>query len=634
MQSDSHPEPAASSSQERVARSPGRLAVPSTVIGWIRGAFLRYIKDGDQAWLLLLALVLGAIMGAVSALFRYLIIVSHHVFFEASQGSGRLLMPIVNTPWLLLLQALLPAIGGLIVGYVIYRVLKLHSGHGVPNVMKAVATGNVNLAPSMAIKSWSSILTLTSGGSVGPEGPIIEIGSVTGSLVGRYGQVARDRVATLIGCGAASGIAAVFGAPIGGVFLALELILRDFAVKAFAPVVLAAVTASVTSEAILPNSSVFTSLPPETIATIEPTVLQITLFAFLGFLCGLVSGLFVYTLYRTHDIFSSIKLPMWIKPAIGGLGVGLVGLAFPTVIGEGYAYVNQSILSGAAQDGSVAEATYATAFVFLAIALVKILSTSLTLGSGGTGGAFAPAMVTGASVGAGFGVYCNIVFPGAVPAVPVFALIGMAGCVGSALNLPIAGMLIIYEVSGGSYRLVLPLMVCVAVSSVISGFLRQGSVYTLSLLRDGFDVEEHMRRKSDPMHVTPVRSVMKRDFIKLRSDDNLERILNVFSQSSDDSFAVVDERDNLVGVISASDLRGLFNLGDIGEAIIAADAADTSPRVLYPESPVGEAIAIFSTSDVTGIPVLSSRTSRRIVGLVSRGDVLQAYRKPGDEKPL
>jgi CIC family chloride channel protein len=600
------------------------------LISIVRGLVLRYVKDGEQAWLMLLSVVVGLIVGCVSALFRYLIRLSHHLFFEATHGSENLLLPVGNVPAMLFVRALLPAAGGLIVGYVIYKVLNLKGSHGVPSVMKAVATGKVNLAPSMMIKSWSAIITITSGGSVGQEGSSIEIGSVFGSLVGQAGQIPKDRVATLIGCGAAGGIAGVFNAPIGGVFLALELILRDFAVKTFAPVVIAAVVASVTSQAILPNSPVFIPLSDATMQTISPNALLIMLFALLGALCGVMSTIYVYTLFRTSDLFNGFKLPTWIKPMLGGLGVGLVGLAFPTVIGEGYAYVNSVLLQGYSGDEPTGHLTLFTAILLLAIGLIKIFATSLTLGSGGTGGTFAPAMVIGACTGGGFGVLCNVLLPGQVPAVPVFALVGMAGCVGSALSLPIAGILIIYEVSGANYLLVLPLMICVATSSLVSSAMAQGSVYTLSLLRDGFDVEEHLRRQRDPLLTMPVRRVMKRDFVRLRKDDNLEQMLEVFASSSDESFAVVDEREHLVGIITANDLRGVFNMGEVGEAIIATDAADVNPPVLYLDSTVGDALTIFGHSQVSGIPVLAGRKERLIVGLVSRSDILGVYRGKGD----
>ncbi|MBI1290440.1 CBS domain-containing protein [bacterium] len=594
----------------------------------VRRRVEQYLAQRDQSWVLILSILVGLIMGAVAAIFRYLIILSHHFFHESllfsSEGHE------TTSPATTVLRALLPAFGGLVVGFFIYRVLKLQGGHGVPSVMKAVATGNTTLSPSMTIKSSSSIVTMTSGGSAGPEGPIIEIGSVVGSLVGQAGRVARDRVATLIGCGAASGIAAVFNAPIGGVFLALELIMRDFAIRTFAPVVIAAVTASVTTQALLPNHPVLLPVPASVMAQIQPSFPQSFAFAILGILCGLIGAFFVRFLYRTHDFFSTLRLPMWSKPAIGGLVVGLVGVFFPGVIGEGYMFVNTDIL-GPAAGGEQIDWTIQLAFLFLVAGAIKIFVTSMTLGSGGTGGSFAPAMVLGASLGAGFGVLCQLAFPGSMPHPAIFALVGMAGCVASSLGLPIAGILIIYEVTGAPYRLVLPLMLCVAASSLVATALRTGSVYTLSLLRDGFDVDEAVRRREDPLTHIHVGDIMRRDVTTLRPDDNIARVLSALTATLEDDFAVVTSTGDLVGIISTRDLRGVITMGDLGSAIIAADAADTNPKVLYPDSLATEALAIFSSSDVSGIPIVASRTSRKLVGILGRYDVLKAYRSSAGE---
>ncbi len=590
-------------------------------------SFLRFVPGGEQGFLLVLAVVVGLLMGGIGALFRWLISISHHFFFQAHrwpEGPERppLLPFFGDAASQMVVQATLPAIGGLIVGLVIYRMLSLTGGHGVPSVMRAVATGNVNLSPYMAVKSSSSIVTISSGGSAGTEGPSVEIGGVVGSLVGRWGQLSRDRVGTLIGCGAASGIAAIFNTPIGGVFLALELLMRDFAVRTFGPVVIAAVVASVTSQALLPEDPVIPGASEQVMATVHATGTQIMMFGLMGLVCGVGGALLVYFLYRMHDFFQRIRLPLWAKPALGGLGVGVAGLAFPDVIGEGYEFV-RTILRDFSDPAGLT-ITPLTALLFMFVAFVKILVTSLTLGSGGTGGSFAPAMVTGASIGAGFGVLSNLAFPEAAPAVPVFALVGMAGTVCSSLNVPIAGILIVYEIAGADYRLVLPLMSTVAVSALVSSGLKQGSVYTLSLLREGFDVEKALRRRDDPLMRMPVRRIMRREFTTLRPEENLRSILGAFSESQDDAFVVVGEDGGLQGLISARDLRGVLNV-DMADAIIAADAADSHPLTITPERSGREALEMLGQTDADALPVVARHGSRKVVGLITRVDVLAAY---------
>lgn len=525
--------------------------------------------------------------------------------------------------WGVVLQACLPALGGLVVGLLIYKVLQLRGGHGVPSVMKAVATGQVNLHPSMAIKSATSPLTMASGGSAGPEGPIVEIGSVVGSLIGKGGKVRREQVGTLIGCGSAAGLAAVFSAPMGGVIFSLELIMRDFNVRKFAPVVVAAVVASVVSSALLPNDPAFHPLSAHSLGTIQPSLFLVLQFAALGVICGVVGALLTTTMYWMHDVFSVIRLPLWAKPALGGLAVGVIGLQAPGVLGEGYETVNTLVLSGSSHP----EMAQAVVLSMLGLCVLKILATSLTLGSGGTGGSFAPAMIVGAFLGGAFGILVDQVMPTWSPDFRVFAMVGMAGVVSSALGVPIAAMLILYEVAGAHYQLVLPLMITVAISSVVTASLRKGSVYTLSLLRDGFDVEESGLRR-DPLLQIPVSDIMKRNFVNLRAENTLDHILDLLGSTDDDAFVVTDKEGRLKGLISTTDLRMVLNLGELGEAVlIAQDVADPNPPFLIPDSPASQAIEIFGSTDSEGIAILESAESRRVVGIVYRGQVLRAYRK-------
>jgi CIC family chloride channel protein len=604
--------------------SSSRAALPTRGLAYLRQHLQVWTQRHEEAWLLLMASLVGLAMGVASVLFRMLLRVSHRFFHREAETfvgwrhwSGDI--------WSLLGQALLPAAGGLVVGLLIYRILRLKGGHGVPSVMKAVATGKVNLHPSMAIKSASAPITIATGGSAGPEGPIIEIGAVVGSSIGSLARARKDMMGTLVGCGGAAGIAAMFNAPIGGVVFALELIMRDFHVRKFGPIVIAAVIASVTSSALLPNDPAFHRLAETTLQTIEPSGFLVLQFLGLGAACAAAGVLLINVLYWFHDLFHEFPAPLWVKPAIGGLTVGLIGLLAPGVLGEGYETVNRVILAA----GPAPQQIGPLLQTLVILALLKILVTSITLGSGGTGGTFAPAMVAGALVGAAVGLLADRFFPTTAPDFRVFAMVGMAGVVGSSLGTPLAGVLIIYEVAGGRYELVLPLMITVAMSTLLASRMRKGSIYTLSLLRDGFDVELQQRRSRDPLEGLPVRDLMSSVFLTVRPDDPLPRLLALLEDSEENAFAVSDERGRLCGVISTNDLRSVVNLGDIGgAAFIAADIVDSNAPVLRPDSPAGKALEIFSTTDVEGIAVVEDEGGvRRCVGMVFRGDVLRAYRR-------
>lgn len=579
-------------------------------------------STGDTA-LMAMAVAVGIAMGCAVAAFRGLLLVSHEVFHGHDYGLVSVLAGGEMTGFSLL-PAALPAVGGLIVGVLLYRVLKLTGGHGVPNVLKAVATGQVNLSPAMAIKSATSPVTIASGGSAGPEGPMVEIGAVVGSKLGQWAGVRRDQVGTLIGAGSAAGIAAMFNAPIGGVVFALELIMRDFHIRTFAPVVIAAVVSSVTSSALLPADPALAPVADAIFDTIKLSSVLVIQAALLGAACGALGALMIAMLTRAHDAFGQLRrVPLWLKPAIGGLLVGLLGLLTPGVMGEGYGAVNDMILSKEPAAG-----TLTFFFLLLLYALLKIAATGFTLGSGGTGGTFAPSMVTGAFLGAAVGLIFARVLPDSTPDFRVYALAGMAGLVSSALGTPLAALLIIYEVSGANYKLVFPLMVVVAVSSLVSSRLhRGGTIYTQGLLREGFDVERHRGAQTDPLSTMPITEVMDRQFVSLRPGDTLEHILDLLESTDVQAFLVTDEWGNLRGLISTDDLRSLINLGEVGDtALIAGDIADPNPGVVTVDESAAKAMLILGASEAAALPVVDDKHSRHIAGIVYRNKLLRAYR--------
>jgi CIC family chloride channel protein len=351
----------------------------------------------------------------------------------------------------------------------------------------------------------------------------------------------------------------------------------------------------------------------------------ILLFCLLGVACAVVGAGLVRANYAIADRFGALPLPRWIKPAVGGLFVGIIGLWAPGVLGEGYETVNEMILARGAMPGG----PVLLALVLLGLCALKIVASALTLGSGGTGGAFAPSMVCGALVGGAFGLVANELVPTFAPDYRIFALVGMAGVVGSAIGAPLAAMLIIYEVCGGRYVLVLPLMLTVAISSLVSGRLRRGTVYTMSLLRDGFDVEADHRVARDPLKEIPVSSIMTVHHAAIRPADPLARVIDLVERTDQEAYVVLNDAGELAGVISTNDLRGAMNLGDLGHAaIIAQDIANPNPRVLLPGATASEALDAFNAGGIDAVVVVEAPGSRRVAGVVFRGAVLRAMCEP------
>ena len=341
--------------------------------------------------MIIAAIIIGVLAGFAAIGIRLLIREISDLSFS---GDGTLLENIMSTPWYWVL--IIPTIGGLIVGPIIYFFAPEAKGHGVPEVMQAILLKGGSIRPRVAlIKAIASSITIGTGGSVGREGPIIQIGSSLGSMVGQFLRVPSKRLKTLVGCGAAAGIAAAFNAPIAGALFAVEIILMDFAIAQFSPIVIASVMATVVSHSFEGKFAAFIVPQYELVAPQE-----IGFYFVLGALAGFASFAFIKALYYSESIWDDkIKIPEYIKPAIGGLQIGLIALVFPQIMGVGYDTINQAL--------------YGNMFWYFALALVfvKILATSLTLGSGGSGGIFAPSLFMGAMLGYFFGYVVHAAFP-------------------------------------------------------------------------------------------------------------------------------------------------------------------------------------------------------------------------------
>lgn len=431
---------------------------------------LREAKSG----LLVLALVVGCGAGVGAIAFRWLIktftrALSGHADYSAA---GHVANP--HVPWLGHWFVLLaPVLAGLVYGPLVQRYAKEARGHGVPEVMYAVARRGGRIAPQVAVvKSLASALCIGGGGSVGREGPIVQIGSALGSTLGRTVRVAEDRMRVLVACGAAGGIAATFNAPLAGVFFAMELILRDFTAESFGMVVLASVTASVIGRAAFGDHP-FLHLPAFTVTHLS----QYLLFAALGVLAGAVGVGFTRVLYRVEDACDwAWRGPEWARPALGGLLLGGLLLVLPEMYGVGYPVLENAV-----------GGKYAIGFLVVLL-LGKMLATSLTIGIGGSGGVFAPSLFMGATLGAAYGAAAHHLLPSVAGPVGAYGLIGMGAAFAGAARAPITAVVIMFELTG-EYTIILPLMTAIVLATLTSRAMSADTIYTLKLRRRGVDLD-------------------------------------------------------------------------------------------------------------------------------------------------
>jgi CIC family chloride channel protein len=437
------------------------------------GAWLRDTRGG----LFAVALAVGAGAGLGAVAFRYLIylftwLATGHVQFgqQGRVASGHL-------PWLgLAFFVVIPVVGGLVYGPLIYRFAREARGHGVPEVMIAVAEDGGRIRPQVAaVKALASALCIGVGGSVGREGPIVQIGSALASSIGQRIRMPESRLKILVACGAAGGIAATFNAPITGVFFGVEIILRAFSVEAIFTVMLSAMVADVIAQA-FDGSAPFLSGFPAGIALHHlSSYLLVALLAVVAALIGLA---FKAVLYKTEDICDRIwgHRPEWARPAVGGVALGLLLLAIPQLYGVGYPVMYKAVGGG-----------YALWFLIV-LAAAKMVATSLTIGIGGSGGVFAPSLFIGATSGMAFGEIAQHALGAAAGQPALYAVVGMGAVFTSAARAPLTSLASVVEMTG-DFSLTLPVMLAVAIATAVSRGLSYGTIYTTKLLRRGIDID-------------------------------------------------------------------------------------------------------------------------------------------------
>jgi CIC family chloride channel protein len=553
----------------------------------------------ERVVLVLTALIVGIGAGLGAVAFRWLIGSMGEFSFTAVPSAlglgGRYYV------------VLIPAIGGLAVGPMTYFLAREAKGHGVPEVMEAVALRGGRIRPIVGlVKALASSICIGTGGSVGREGPIVQIGSAWGSTVGQWLHFSDERIRNLVACGAAGGIAATFNAPIAGVIFALEVILQEFSVGYFSTVVISSVTASVISKMMLGDVPAF-PVPAYSLTS----VWELPLYAVLGVVAAFVATGFVFLLYKAEDVFDAWRFPEYLKPAVGGLAIGVIGLFLPQVFGVGYETIESALLN------------QVDLALLAALLVAKLVATSVTLGSGGSGGVFAPALFMGAMLGGGYGLVVHQIFPGITASGGAYALVGMAAVFAGAARAPMTAILIMFEMSD-DYLIILPLMLSTVVCTLLAEHLSAESIYTVKLVRRG--VRLALGRDIDVMQGVFVREAMTRlsDLDVVHSSMDIEELAQRFDDTRHHGFPVLDDDGGLFGVVTLRDLEEALHRGEV-DKLKVGDIATTSPVVAYPDEPLWAALKRLGVRDLGRLPVVDRDDPRRLVGVLRRRDVIRAY---------
>lgn len=501
---------------------------------------------------------------------------------------------------------LLPVVGGLVVGLIARYLIGAERHHGVAGIMEAVALGGGRLRfwriPQKTIAAAASI---GCGASVGPEDPSVQIGANLGSMVGQALRLPEERIRTLVAAGAAGGIAAAFNAPIAGVFFALEIIIGEIGGSHLGLIVLASVVSAAFTRAVVGLRPEF-----EVPAYALHSPWELPLYLLLGLAAGLVSAIYIRMLIRTGALFQHVRVPRWMKPAIGGAVVGVVALALPEVRGVGYETVTL-ILRG----------SLAGAGILLAFVAAKLLVTPVSIGSGFLGGVFAPALFLGAALGGAFGTTASSILPSLGLEAPAFAMVGMAAVLAGAVRCPLTATLLLFEMTN-DYRIILPVLLAVVVSQGVSRRLQHESVYTAQLAAKGIRLEHG--RDVDILEGITVAEVMRTELHLLRQGDSLRAASETLRTIHRNGLPVVDAKGDLFGILTIGDIERARAAGTPDEAPVGAHCT-REVLVAHPDEPIGEALRRMAPGEVGRLPVVRRDEPRKVVGLLRRSDLIRAY---------
>ncbi len=565
------------------------------------------LRFSEEAFHLVLAGGVGVIGGLVNLCFYYATESVKTIFLrnpgEPSEVAEMML------PWQ---RVVTPTLGGLCAGLVLYWGLRLVGSSRSTNLLEVVVAGDGRLpARNGLVKFLSSLITIGSGGSIGREGGIVQLSA---TLASKWGQVAKwhpYRLRLLVGCGAASGIAAAYNAPISGAVFAGLIVMGNFSMSMFAPLVFASVVATMVSR------SFFGIRPWYTVPPFEFTRLtQLPWFLFLGLLCGGVGTLFLKLLNSSEQLFKKLQAPIYLRLTLGGLIVGIIALRYPGVWGNGYGITDRIL------HGDYPAATAGLVFV-LGLFLAKILATLATVGSGAVGGVFTPTLFLGASLGASFGLLLREAHVAEELPVAVFAVVGMGSMLSATVRSPLLAIIMIFEISL-DYSVLPPLMLGCVVSTLVARRLHTESIYTEPLRQKGVTVPEDPTASEAATERT-VSDLMRAPVPPVRETATLGEIADRFLTSANNFLPVVDSKHRLIGVVALQDLKEYLGSGDQVLGVIAYDLMRPSPPSVTPSQRLLEILPVVLASEQRNIPVVNSLKENRLVGALARGEVMSIF---------
>ncbi len=572
----------------------------------------------DRLFFLLIGLVgiLGGLLGVAT---DFLIGLVQRVLWGAP---GDLFAVIPKVPRWVVVAA--PAGGGVVIGLLLWlsrrRMKGEASGEGMAMLIESVALSGGKISPRpVLINALAAVVTVGSGGSLGREGPMIRLGAMASSWMGQRLELPPHRLKILVGCGAAAGLAATYNIPIGGTLFAMEVILGNFALEIFGPIVASSVIATLIARSLTGNEPLYAA-PDYVLSSGWEMLLYLGLgivgaFASVAFMIGVSWGGIAF------KKLSKMKLlPRPFQPVVGMALLGVVGLYVPYALGRGYGLINMALAGDLKLPVRLALPQEFTILFLLGLAVIKLAATALTRGSGGSGGLFTPSLAFGALVGAAYGYWAHSLWPHLASPYGAYAAVGMAAVMAGTSHAPISAILILFEFTG-NYDIILPVMVAAIVASTLAKRLRPYSIYTEGLRGRGVDLP--WRMEEAVLAGLEAETLSRADPSTLRPADSYGDVVQKFLATRRQRLFVVGEEGKLLGAVSLHDIKSALEHPEIMTAVVAFDLMVPVEQVLRKEERLHRATEIFAHSDFERLPVVDADNT--FLGVIAKRDLLAVY---------
>lgn len=570
---------------------------------------LKHISDSN--FILVVASVIGFIAGLAAVTLK-----------SAVHSLQLLLQQNIDFTKINYLYIVYPAVGIFLTMMVRKFIVRDTPGHGITRILRAISKNSSRIRKRYMVSNMlKSAITVGFGGSVGLEAPIVVTGSAIGSNFGKFVHLDYKKRTLLIGCGTAGAISAIFNSPIAGVIFAIEVILNEVKISKFIPILIASVSGQLVSIILLGDDILFSFRLVDSFSTGDTP-----LYILLGITSGMASLYFTRVTYLVEDKIERVS-NMYARASIGGLALALIIFAFPPIYGEGYESIksllegNELKLFNGSLFFSFAEDNLAIIFLLFAIILVKPFATAVTIGSGGSGGVFAPSLFMGGVTGFLFTRVVQFLFPTVAISSSNFTLVGMCGVMSGVLHAPLTAIFLIAEITGG-YMLFVPLMLVSAISFTTISYFEKYSIYTKNLIEKG----DLIQNDSDRMVLSLIdlKKIVEKDLLTIHPDATLEELVELVKKSKRNIFPVINENTELKGIVTLDDIREIMFDTEMHHEIVVKTIMQTPPASVGPQEKMQSVMNKFELTQAWNLPVIDNG---KYLGFVSKSRIFNAYRK-------